>query len=335
MNNRGLKKSWVLGVDGGGTKTVACIASLDRLQHSLKLNIEGRGKAGPSNPRSVGFEEAFRNIQKAVDEAKKHASIHGHEIDHACLSLAGAGRVEEQNRIRQWAHEAHLARSASVVDDVEPLASAAEYEYQSTIGIHTLNPGTWERSVTLVAGTGSIACGKNEHGTRVRVGGWGYLLGDEGSGFWIGLSALKAICRDHDGCGPKTSLTERLLDGLGFTDPKQLVGYVYQTPLPRDEIASLSNLVVKAASSDPVASEIIISAVDAWTQLITTVVHRLNMDPSSFGLCLSGGLLAHHPSLMETLEHQLKRRDIVPTACHLVQEPVYGPLLIASLQDRV
>jgi N-acetylglucosamine kinase-like BadF-type ATPase len=113
----------------------------------------------------------------------------------------------------------------------------------------------------LIAGTGSIALGRNERGQRVRVGGWGYLLGDEGSGFFIARAALSAVMRAYDGRERETALTEKLVEALGLTDPQEIIPRVYGQQMSHTEMAELAPAVFQAArEADPVATGIVRSA---------------------------------------------------------------------------
>ena len=319
----------VLAVDGGGSKTIAWIANVRSSSGrcSVELEVVGRGQAGPSNPRSVGFETALANIGLAVTMALEQASMGSSSIAVACLSLAGAGRSEEQNRVRAWADGRRLANQTIVMDDVEPLRLAAMYEQDMSPSVAA---STWEQSVTLVVGTGSIACGRNGEHRSARVGGWGYLLGDEGSGFAIGMAGLRAICHSHDRGEEATPFQSALLKQLGLSTPAELVGFVYKTPLPRAQIAELSGSVLTHADQDPVASKILTDSIDAMVHLVTDMVRRLDLAHLSYSLAMSGGILSNHSNIVDRLLLELERRRLAPSANQLVREPVHGPLLMAA-----
>jgi N-acetylglucosamine kinase-like BadF-type ATPase len=327
----------VLGVDGGGTKTKAWLAAIgsDDTTPLPRLDVVGRGQAGPSNPRSVGFDVAFANLDAAINAAVLEASALSRSIDFACLSLAGAGRPEEQAKLVEWANHRNLASKTIVMDDVEPLALAAEYEQQLANEFNLVDAHqSWNQSITLVAGTGSIACGVNERGQRVRVGGWGYLLGDAGSGFAIGLAGLQAICHAHDGTGAKTDLSAAMLNELEFDAPTQLVSFMYQSPIPRDSVAQLASVVIEYASRDSVAEGIVESAIGSLTDLISGVASRLELLQRGYSLALSGGVLSHHPNLMERLLGNLDQRRLVPQSSHLIEQPTYGPLVLSAMRVK-
>lgn len=320
----------ILGVDGGGSKTIAWIADVVSSSSQLDFDFKviGRGYAGPSNPRSIGFDAAFANLNAAISMARGQVNDMSVTIDSACLSLAGAGRSEEQNRIREWADANLLAKQTIVVDDVEPLRSAAMHEQAHS---QDSNPASWEQSITLVVGTGSIACGRNRSGHAIRVGGWGYLLGDEGSGFSVGLAGLKALCKAHDRVEGQSEFCQAMLQRLGMTSPTELIGFIYQPPLPRALVADLSGIVICHAEKEPIAEKILADAINALTELVATAAHRLELRQCDYSLALSGGIVGNHPTVVARLMLQLEQKQLVPAAFHVVREPIYGALIMAAV----
>ncbi len=330
----GIEPKRILAVDGGGSKTIAWIAKAFPTGNSsnVELEVVGRGYAGPSNPRSVGFDIAFLNLTAAIAMARKQTIDVSPRKELlpfavACLSLAGAGRIEEQNRVREWADGQRLAIQTLVVDDVEPLRLAAIYEQNSA---HTATAASWEQSVTLVVGTGSIACGRNGENRSARVGGWGYLLGDDGSGFAIGLAGLQAVCKSHDRGEQLTPFQMAMLKAIGINMPTELVGFIYQNPLPRAQVATLSEIVIGYASSDSIAAKILEDSIQAMADLIAVTACRLELGHLSYSLALSGGVVCNHSEIVAELLQRLEQSRLAPVTHHLVREPIHGPLLIAA-----
>jgi N-acetylglucosamine kinase len=322
MTNR-----YLLGVDGGGSKTIAWIAQVVEASSNASpisrpsIIVVGRGAAGPSNPRSVGFEVAYQNIESAIFIATTNAGQTKKPFDAACLSLAGVGRSAEQLEVRRWADRLQLASRTIVVDDIEPLHLAAKYEQISH---------DWQQCITLVVGTGSIACGRKGNESSMRLGGWGYLLGDEGSGYAIGLAALQSICRQFDDGATLSSFHTSLLHAAGLADPKELIGYLYQNPIPREQVAKLSRIVIENCSTDAEANSIINHAIAAMAQLIQRSAKRLGFASRDYALALSGGILSGNPSLVESLLVELRSLGCEPCLHHIIAEPIYGPLLMAK-----
>ncbi len=333
----------VLAVDGGGSKTIAWIAKVipSNQRSQFQIEVVGRGGSGPSNPRSVGFDAAFASLNDAVDQAINEAVAHSakqasptrNSIDVACLSLAGVGRAEERKRVKAWADGRSLAIHTLVVNDVEPLRFAAMFEkgHDALLAEPSTGPSIWERNVTLVVGTGSIACGQNGS-TSTRTGGWGYLLGDEGSGFAMGLASLQSLCESYDRGQRLTHFQESLLKCLQLHDVTELVGFLYKDVIPRAQVAQLSEIVFNSAATDSIASRIRDEAVEAMSKLVLTTIRKLNLSHESYSLALSGGVLSNHPSLVSQLLSVLQKQQLAPQVWHLIRDPINGPLWMA-VQD--
>jgi N-acetylmuramic acid 6-phosphate etherase len=287
----------VLGIDGGGTKTVACLASGDE--------ILGRGSAGPGNPRAAGFETAQANIAAAIAAAFAAARLPQTAVAAACFGLAGAGRASEQEQIAAWAVTRGIARQVKVTGDAEPILAAASSE----------NAG-----VVLICGTGSLAWGRNAAGETARCGGWGYLMGDEGSGYAIALAGLRAAMRAADGRGPATELLPLFQNALAAKTPEELVGQVYGPEMTREKLAALAGVVF--AAQDPVAAGIVAAAAQDLRELVTTVAERLNL-PAGYSLALTGGVFMH--------QREYAAQVAAPCSANwtLVTEPVRGAVALA------
>ncbi|MDP6423857.1 MAG: BadF/BadG/BcrA/BcrD ATPase family protein [Planctomycetota bacterium] len=162
----------VLGIDGGGTKTVARIA-----RHDAPVAVLGEGRAGPSNWLTHGPEVAMQAVIAARDAAFKDAGIANHHANCTCIALAGAGSAAARATVVRHATAAGLADTIRVVHDAEPVLAAA---FPDCIGI------------ALLSGTGSIAFGRAADGTTARAGGHGAAAGDLGSAFAIASAAIRA-----------------------------------------------------------------------------------------------------------------------------------------------
>jgi N-acetylglucosamine kinase-like BadF-type ATPase len=308
----------VLGIDGGGTKTVAWLAKCDLTQQSGAANsieIIGRGKSGSSNVRSVGFETALDHLDQAIERAFADAELPRITVERACLALAGAGRDVEQKRIRTWANQCQLASHLAVVDDALPVLYAA-----SPDGI----------GIALIAGTGSLALGQNASGDMARCGGWGSLLGDEGSGYQISLAALRAAVRADDGRGPATQLHERLLRHHGITSASEWIPILHANSNNRIMIASLAPLVFEVADSgDQVAMQIIDQASMELAEMVQTLVARLSMTNQPCSLAGTGSVLIQQPAFMQSIRDKLAKSGI-ETNYRAIPESVAGTLVIAA-----
>jgi N-acetylglucosamine kinase len=300
----------VLGIDAGGTKTVCLLADEEG-----RVAAEARG--GGANLQSVGELEVEKVLHGVME-----AAVAGRALTPAaiCLGIAGVDRPSDADTIRGIMHRiGHTARTLVVNDALVALEAGAGDQ-----------PG-----VVIVAGTGSIAYGRNGLEQAARAGGWGYLLGDEGGGFWIGRSALAAVVRQFDGRGPATRLTELILSHMGLASPTELIHEIYYRDVHRRAIAGLAALVHEAAAAgDAVAAQILARAAAELSAAAASVITRLGMRGDAFPTILAGGIFRGVPSLARDVEARLS--EIAPrSTVHLLQvEPAVGAVRLALAAAR-
>ncbi|MFO0012178.1 MAG: N-acetylglucosamine kinase [Planctomycetota bacterium] len=333
--NKGRARSMphlILGLDCGGTKTAAALAIVsDARSEEVHFDILGKGVAGPSNPCSVGEEHAYENVVTAIRDAFRHAALPAQSVASMSVCMAGVGRPEEMQRVRHWALSRELADRVIVTEDVEPVRWAALWETrQSAEPKDWGSSDRWQRIVTLISGTGSIACCTDGEHQNERVGGWGYLLGDEGSGFSIGLQGLKSVCATHDRGLSLSDLHRELLDAMHCRTAMQLIPTVYQIPLPRSEIARLSRIVLRHASTDAQARDMVQQAAESLSLLVRLALQRTGAHDPSYLLAVSGGLLEIESLLLQDLRQSLATHRCAPGHIHLVQYPAHGALFMAA-----
>lgn len=298
----------VLGFDGGGTRTVALLAA--RSGNGWK--ILGRGEAGPSNRQAVGTPAALAALDTAAEAAFASAGRPRKAVRAAVLGLAGAGRAEDREVIRGWAAKAHLAPAVDVIEDAALLLAAG-------------TPDGW--GVAVVAGTGSMAYARAADGRTARSGGWGYLLGDEGSGYAVALAGLRAAARAADGRGPRTVLTDKLLAAFGLEKPEELVGVVYRG-CDRPALAALAPLVLDAAGEDAVAAEIAAASAAELASAAAAAARQLGYG-ESFPVALAGGLFESRADYRTRFLAALADRGVTPDPVAVVREPAEGAVRLA------
>ncbi|MCP4782210.1 MAG: N-acetylglucosamine kinase [Fuerstiella sp.] len=299
----------VIGVDAGGTTTVAWICESNGETSGRPL---GRGQAGPGNPRVVGFSQATQAITAAIFAALEEAKLTAASVASVCLCVAGAGRAEEQEQLKVWAESQGIADRVTVTDDAEPILAAASPD---SIGI------------ALISGTGSLALGRNADGHTARVGGWGYLFGDEGSGYSIAMAGLRAAARAADGRAAKTLLVSGFMERLGALTPMGLIECVYGAALSREQLAACSTVVFDVAPNDDVAQEILNAAGTELSGMVMTLAQQLGFESSEFCLGLAGGVLLNQPRFRSDVIGKIGMRTegVVDVPC-----PVAGACMIAS-----
>jgi N-acetylglucosamine kinase-like BadF-type ATPase len=299
--------AFLLGIDAGGSKTVALLADASGA-------VLGRGVAGAGNLRAVGEEAAAAALAAAVEGAFGCAGLPVQPVAAACLGAAGAGRPAERAVLERWAAARPLAAHTLVCDDARLVLAAG-------------GPDGW--GVALIGGAGSIAVGYAPDGRTAHAGGWGYLLGDEGSGRDIALAGLRAACRAADGRGPSTALLPALLGRWALTQPEALIARVYEAPAERALLAEVPPVVAAAAEAgDEVARAILERAGEELALAAAAVITALALTPP-IPLALAGGALVNMPLLRAALLGALARRGMVVLPA-LVHEPALGALRLAA-----
>jgi len=295
----------VLGIDAGGTKTVALLADGEG-------RIVAEGRAGGANLQTEGELQVEKVLHDVIEQV-----THGRNITPAavCLGMAGVDREADGRTIREIMVRLGYRSNTLIVNDalIALVAGAGQ------------SPG-----LVVISGTGSIAFGVSHRGLAARAGGWGPTLGDEGSGYWIGRRALEAVTRDADGRGPRTELTHLVLEHFQLPRPQSLVAEIYHQPQGRRAIAALAPLVDGArAEGDLVATEIMIEAADELARAAESVIARLEMRGEQFPILLSGGILKRS----EWLSAELARRmaEVAPRSAvlPLTHEPALGAVRLA------
>ncbi len=298
---------FVIGVDGGGSKTVAVLAD-------GRMRELGRGQAGPSNYQVVGIEAAQEAIRTAVRGAFEVAGLPPMPVRTICLGMAGVGRAEDRGWVDELARSAKLAERVIVANDGQLLLWAGTPE-----GV----------GVGVISGTGSIAYGRAADGREARNGGWGYIMGDEGSGYWLGRAALQAVAQAADGRGQATSLTGRILKYWGLTQPGELVAKVYRNGTGRVEIAELAGLVFEEAQAgDATALRIEGQAARDLAEMAMLTASRLRLT-GMIPCALGGGVLANSTRLAERVVREALKVGVKFSPVKLVSEPVKGALRLA------
>jgi N-acetylglucosamine kinase-like BadF-type ATPase len=298
----------VLGLDAGGTKTVCLLADGDG-------RIIALAKRGGANLQASGELEVEKVLHDVMEEAIGDRDIAPAAI---CLGIAGVDRPQDANVIRAIMRRIGYKARILVVND-------------ALVALEAGAPG--QPGVVIISGTGSIAYGRNAVGHAARSGGWGYVLGDEGSGYWIGRAALRAVLRAADERGPQTSLTPMLLDHFGISQPQQLIHEIYQTNLKPAAIGALASSVQQAFSErDDVAVGILQGAARELESAAMSVARRLGLVGTAFPFILAGGIFRAVPWLQQELSRRLPESCPKSRADVLTREPAEGAVLLA-LQD--
>ena len=292
----------VLGIDAGGTKTVCQVA-----------DDEGRVLAEFRGPGANLVSLGESGVEAALRASVAPAIAAYGPIDAVCVGMAGVDQSREtESVLKVLGRVAEFGRALVVSDSLIALEAGAPD-----------SPG-----VVVASGTGSIAYGRDALGRAARAGGWGHLLADEGSGFWLGKEALRAVMRAADRRGPATVLTERVLRYFGVSRPQDIGREVYRDGVRPAAIATLAGEVeAAAAEGDVEAVRILEEAARELLLLAVSVVEQLGIEDGP--VVLAGGTFRAAPTLARDLIEDLKRRLPRATARVLEVEPAYGAVRLA------
>lgn len=310
-----LNNELFIGFDGGGTKTICVIG--DEFG-----NIIASAIGASTNLKSRSPEYVKEVIHELISKVIIRAKTTENKIKGIYVSTAGGDREEDRKRWQEWILEFGLNPEQLVIanDAVGALAAGTK----SKMGI------------VVIAGTGSICYSvENDNVKPIRVGGWGYLLGDEGSGYDIGIKALKTIVRVHDGRDQKNdAFTGYIIGKLGLDHAEQLVTYIYENEYPRKLIASVAKHVMSLAEQgEPRAVEIIEQAIDSLVEMVCSMADR-DVKNKELSLVISGGLF-HSAYFKRAFENKVRLKGFDQEIILPTYPPVVGSYICALLQNGV
>jgi len=296
----------VLGIDAGGTKTVCLLAD----EHGTILSVA----RGPGANLQVAGE---LEVEKVLHHVMETALDGRHDLrpSAVCLGIAGVDREDDSRIVTAIMRRISPGTRVLVVND-------------ALVALEAGAPGA--AGIVIICGTGSIAYGRNARGVAARAGGWGHIIGDEGSGYWIGKQAVQAVMRQADGRGPATALSKHVLAHFDVPAASSLVHIVYGPNSANRSIAMLGPSVQMASESgDAVASAILDQAATELALAARSVAERLHLRDQSFPFVLAGGVFRVVPLLLERLRPRLL--EIAPGAAidTLRDEPARGAVRLA------
>jgi glucosamine kinase len=308
--------AYFLGIDGGGSKTTCAVGD--------DLSTLAMITAGPSNITRVGEVRAREALHAAIREACATANIHPRQIQRACIGVAGAGREEIASAVLGLIKEV-IPGAIEVVGDMQIALEAAFRD----------GPG-----VMVVAGTGSIAYGRDAQGRSSRAGGWGFAISDEGSAHWIGRTAVMMVLRaiDEEGCeidsekqdqaAPESSTLLRELKAAWNLD--SVDEFLRMANASPDFAALFPAILASANAGNALAVSVLKQAGRELSQLASMVVRRIFIegDPSLPGIPLAtaGGVFRHSALVREVFSDAVRELDTRLELNPIVLEPVLGAL---------
>jgi len=304
------KKQYIIGVDGGGTKTTAALSN-------LKGKVLKIAKTGPSSPRNVGIKKAVENVAKAIEQVLKETS----KEDQIMVTFIGLPALEEEFKFKKGEIKKELLKNKKILKIKKGKVTINSDQ------IVAFRSGTNEKDgVVLIAGTGCVA-----HGWRAKkeahASGWGWLA-DEGSGFWVGHKVFQAIFKDLDGREPKTLLTKLVFQRLKIKTKENLLLKVYSKDF--SEIVPLFSVFCDVASQkgDRVAKEIMREAGKELALAVKVVIKKLNFQKKKFPLVLVGSMFKSK-IVLKQVQKEIKKLAPKVKFVQPRKEPVVGAVKLA------
>jgi glucosamine kinase len=292
-----------LGIDGGGTKTTCAVGD--------ELSVLGTATSGGSNVTRVGEARAREALHAAVHEACAVAKVDLTQIESACVGLSGAGRAEVR--------EAVACMMAEVIGGRMQVVSDLETTLEAAFG--------GEPGVITIAGTGSIAYGRDARGQTARSGGWGWAISDEGSGQWVGRRAVSAVLGAKD-AGDSPPLLETILKLWKLTTFDELVRSANASPPP--DFSSLFPLVLAAAEAgDRLARSVLNQAGIELAALARNVIRQLFAGVGNVPVAMSGGVFRQSEVVRKVFYNKVTSEFPQAKVDGTVVEPVRGALQLA------
>ena len=306
-----LNKDIILAIDGGGTKTDLAAGDING---NIGFLVSGPSTNLKSRPAAKVKDDLFRML----DSLFRNMAVSSNDIAGVSVAAAGGDRPEDQAKWKEWFHQYGIRpKTMTVMNDcLAPLAAATKKR----------------EGLVLIAGTGSIAYYFKKNGETIRAGGWGYLLGDEGSGYDIGNRALRRVLKEHDGRrydGGALSLP--VLEHFGLEHPMELITHIYEASYPREAIAGLGRVVIELASTgNKDALEIMMEAIRELEMLLSAI-HAKDEESKNSSLVISGGLF-QSAFFKQAFESSIKGTRAVQTIVHSDYSPVIGAYICALLE---
>jgi glucosamine kinase len=296
------------GIDGGATRTRAVLVGADG-------TILGYGSAGPSNYDNVGEATAAANLHEAVEAARRAAGSDDRPIASMFLGMAGVVSHADREAVRR------MVRARALAPD-----GAVDVDHDIRIALSGALEG--REGIVLIAGTGSSTYGRRADGRSHRTG-WGFLLDDRGSGYWLGLQAMTAAVMEADGRGSPTKLGVPVRARFKFTEIDDILRVLYHERIPVAEVASLApDVIAIAQSGDAVASEILSTGAREIARMVAVVAGRLAFG-TGVPVSMTGGLVDQKGYYRDMIETEIQRSVPGASIVRASLPPVIGAALLA------
>jgi N-acetylglucosamine kinase-like BadF-type ATPase len=298
---------YVIGIDGGGTKTALKLADTEG---NLILSAEG----GPCNINSMGRDFVQNMLKDLLEETVNKAAISMEQIKVLCIGTAGVDRPDDKKIMED------IIRSSGFKGKVIATNDAETALFGGVGG---------DEGVILISGTGSICFGRNKDGESRRAGGWGHIIGDEGSGYYIGINAINRIAKGYDGIEEKTIMTDLILEHLKLESAEGLIDYVYRSGAGKSEIASLARFVDEAyKQGDELAEEILLRSAFELFLCCKAVIDYLGLKNKDITVAVNGSVIVKNECIAGEFSRLLYKNYPKAKISNMKHDAAWGAVLM-------
>ena len=316
LRNSKNQVGYILGVDGGGSKTTAQIADTSGKKIAQAVSSS-------SSYKSVGMKRAIENLNTAVFNAITNLNVSKNiNFTSSCFGFAGNNNIvgKDPEIYRKIVFNEKLSNYLN--------SERTVICNDTRIGLEAGSKN--KNKMILIAGTGSNCFGINEDGKQAGATGWDYILADEGSGYQVGLKALRAIIKAHDGRGRKTLLSKTILKEIKLKNILDLTEWVYKVPFSKAKIGVLAKTVcMTAGMGDEVSIDILTQEAEEAVTSVITVAYKLGFENKNFDLILVGGLFKCEKYFKDILVNRIKENLSKINFVPLTKNPVEGAIKLA------
>lgn len=290
----------VLAVDSGGTKTTCSVASIDE---KGVATIIGSSRGPGGNPRAIGIEAAVKSLVSTVQHAKADAGLDSLPCHRAIFAIAGTLHEATRRQLSQALANQDFAEELLVVPDLVPLVAQADSA----------------NAIGIISGTGSVGIGRNSQGKYVIAGGWGPLVGDDGSGFSIGREALRRTLECLEAGRNLTPLAKEISKAFHASSALEIKSCMAEANDLREFVSKLAPIVLAMPEDEDVREILSLSARDLGN-LVETLYSRMEITGSPSQVFMSGGIVMASSSLISLFDEDLKARGI-DAELNLIEDP--------------
>lgn len=301
---------YIIGIEGGGTESTYIAADFNN-------NILSRVTSGGTNITASPLDQIKSNIHASIKELVKAGNLNLGDCKAVCMGTAGVNRDKERMIMEDVISSIGIDCPIKVVNDSEIALAAATGK---------------DEGIIVIAGTGSIAYGKNSEGISCTAGGWGHLIGDEGSGYWIAKEAINRSLKSAEGIIPYTRLTQILMEHLGILRVEDFIGFVYHSPFDKRKIAALGPIVDKAYQlGDYEAKSILVEAADGLVSMTRSIIGRLGFEGKPIDIVIHGSVITKNQLVNQRFSKLVTDEYPLVKIIVLEKEAAYGAVSIAKI----